>query len=281
MLKFQYNDLESIPEGLETYYTQSEDGTYKLKVEGAVDKARLDEFRANNKKLMADLENAKSKYEDTASKLSALNTEISEKYGNVDVEEYNKMLAKQKALKEQKLIEAGKHEELLKLREDELRNEFSSIMSKQKQTLSDTEKSYKQSISKLEQKLSTLLIDNRLTALATQYGVRPTAVEDILARGRGTWRIEEGQAVAYDGNGNRMYSSDGTTPLDMDTWMESLSTNAPHLFEASSGSGNDINIDSFLDDLEGYDETPEFDQEPGQEHMVGSLASIREGLDAL
>lgn len=281
MLKFQYKDLESIPEGLENHYVLADDGTYKLKVEGAVEKARLDEFRANNKKLMSDLEAAKADYESTASKLASLNTEIAEKYGNVDVEEYNKMLAKQKALKEQKLIEAGKHEELLKLREDELRNEFSSIMRKQKDTLTKTESSYKESISKLEKKLSTLLIDNRLTALATQYSVRPTAVEDVLSRGRSTWRIEDGQAIAYDGNGNRMYGPDGSSLLDMETWMESLATNAPHLFEASSGSGNDIDIDGLLGELDDYQTKDKPSDEPGQEYMTGSLADIREGLDAL
>ncbi len=45
MFKFQYKELESIPEGLENHYVLADDGTYKLKVEGAVEKARLDEFR--------------------------------------------------------------------------------------------------------------------------------------------------------------------------------------------------------------------------------------------
>lgn len=281
MLKFQYKDLDSIPEGLEEYYTEQDDGTYQLKVEGAVDKKRLDEFRDNNKKLMSDLEQTKDRYSSLEHQYSALDSEVKEKYSGIDLEAYNEMLAKQKALKEKKLIEAGKHEELLKMREDELRNEFSSIMSKQNEALSSTEAAYQSKLQGLEGKLSKLLIDNQLTALAAQYGVLPTAIDDVLARGKGSWRIEEGQPVAYDGQGNRMYSSDGTTPLDMNTWMESLSTNAPHLFEASSGSGEDFNLDSLFGDDSTDNNTPDYADEPGQEYMVGPLASIREGLEKL
>lgn len=285
MLKFQYENAELIPEGLEDHYIRQDDGTYRLKVEGAVDKSRLDEFRDNNKRLMADLEASKDRYATISQEYKALNEEVAQKYGNIDLEAYNELQAKAKSLKEKKLIEAGKHEELLKMREDELRNEFSGILEKNKKSIHETEQQYQERVKKLEGQLSTLLIDNQLTALATQYRVRPTAVPDVLARGKNTWRIEDGKVVAYDGKGQRMYDADGTTPLSINAWMESLSTNAPHLFEASSGSGDDFDFDKILANPEdndlGNNNQNNYADEPGQEYMVGNLAMIREGLDSL
>lgn len=280
MLKFQYENVEDIPEGLEEFYKEGENGTFVLKVEGAVDKTRLDEFRTNNTTLMDELDQAKASLEEAQSTFKDFKTSTATKYGDVDLEAYNEMKANQRALKEQTLIDGGKHKELLAMREDELRSEFSENYQKAQKALEDAERKHAKQEAALSRQLSTLLIDNKLTALAAQYGVRSTAIQDVLARGKGTWSLEDGDVVAHDGNGNKMYGTDGTSLLDMNTWMESLSTNAPHLFEASNGSGEDFNIDELLGE-DNDPGKPEYHKEKGQEYMVGPLADIREGLDAL
>jgi hypothetical protein len=282
MLKFQVKDAEEIPEGMEDFYKAQEDGTFILKVEGAVEKDRLDEFRANNKALMDELDSTRNSLQTIDADFNAFKTDITSKYGDVDIEAYNEMVANQRALKEQTLIEEGKHKELLALREDELRNEFAANQNKIKEELAQTKKANAKVTQELNDQLSKLLIDNKLTALAAQYQVRSTALQDVLARGKGTWRLEDGVAVAYDGKGNKMYNADGVSPLDMSTWMESLSVNAAHLFETSSGSGEDLNIDELLGlESKNPDNTPERKPEPGHEYMVGPLADIRDGLESL
>lgn len=281
MLKFQYKDISEIPEGMESFYEEQEDGSFTLKIDGAVDKRKLDEFRTNNKALMGELETYKESLGVIKSDFDSFKETVNTKYGDIDLEAYNEMKANERALREQTLIEEGKHKELLAIREDELRNEFAH---NQKQLQSELDKARKESArqaEKLNKQLSTLLIDNKLTALATTHGVQPTALEDVIARGKGTWRLEEGQPIAYDGNGNKMYASDGTSLLDMDTWMQNLSDVAPHLFGTSNGSGDDLNIDEWLDNDPDSGNTPDQQIEPGHEYMVGPLADIKAGLEQL
>lgn len=239
MLKASYKTSEEIPEDLKQYY-EEKNGVWKLNVEGLVEKNRLDEFRDNNKKLMAQLDEASKNKQDIESRLEALNAEIQDKYGNVDLEAYNQYLAEQKAIEERKLIEAGKHEELLKRREDELRNTFAEAQREFTSKWEEKENHYKEALNKSNSQLNKLLIENQLSSLAAAHGVRATALEDVMYRGRATWQLQDGQAVAFDKNGNRLFESDQTTPLSMDSWMESLVESAPHLFEVSTGSGEEV-----------------------------------------
>ena len=51
MLKFRLPDLAGIPREVAEHYAPADDGSYVLRVEGMVAKARVDEFRDNNIKL--------------------------------------------------------------------------------------------------------------------------------------------------------------------------------------------------------------------------------------
>ena len=48
MLKYITTDIESLDEAQQALYESDGNGQYILQVEGAVPKAQLDEFRANN-----------------------------------------------------------------------------------------------------------------------------------------------------------------------------------------------------------------------------------------
>jgi hypothetical protein len=80
-----------------------------------------------------------------------------------------------------------------------------------------------------------MLVDNEITVIAAEAGVRSSAMEDVMLRGRGMFRVENGKAVAYDQEGRAIYGDDAVTPLSMKEWIGKLTENAPHLFEASTG----------------------------------------------
>jgi len=68
-----YTDsLDSIPESLHSFYQKQDDG-YKLNVKNVVPSAKLDEFRTNNRKLNAELE------------------EMRKQMSYVDMDEYNRL----------------------------------------------------------------------------------------------------------------------------------------------------------------------------------------------
>jgi hypothetical protein len=240
-LKTTYENAQDIPEGMESLYTEGENGAFNLgEIEGMVDKSRLDEFRDNNIQLRKDVETseetgrtAMKKFEEQTAALKTLE----DKFNSIDMEEWNSLQAEKKAMADKQLIEAGEVDTLIEQRVEEVL----AVKAKEMETLRSA---YEDKVSGLESnladydgQLSKMLVDNEITKFAAEHGVRTSALEDVLYRGRGLFRVEEGAAVAFDGSGRKVYGEDAVTPLTISGWLGGLANNAPHLFEASTGTG--------------------------------------------
>ena len=77
-----------------------------------------------------------------------------------------------------------------------------------------------------------------------------SALEDVLTRGRATFKVEDGRPVAYDNDGLKMYGADAITPLSVGEWLDGLSDKAPHLFNKSQGTGAGQPSDTPVQDRE-------------------------------
>lgn len=205
MFKFKYSTQEEIPEEIRNHYSKGSDGAWYLQVEGAVDKARLDEFRNNNVSLQQQLE----------------------KFKGLDPAKVQELLENQRKIDEKKLIDAGDIEGLVAQRVTTMKQEYES-------KLKDLSKKFQTS----QRQLETLLIDNEVRAHAIKIGVAPTAVDDVLLRAKTVFSVEDGRPVAKDAQGNVIYGKDGQTSLGVSDWMGSLKEQAPHLFQPSQGSGS-------------------------------------------
>jgi hypothetical protein len=146
------------------------------------------------------------------------------KFSGIDPEKYRTMLTHEQQIAEGKLIAEGKVEELVELRTKALRESLIGETTK--------ERSQRET---LQRQLDKLVIDNAVQTAATKYGVKKTALDDVLNRARATFRAQDGQAVAYQGD-TPVYGKNGTDFLGIDEWMASLPTSASHLFEESKGS---------------------------------------------
>jgi hypothetical protein len=240
-LKTTYENAQDIPEGMETLYTEGENGSFVLgEVEGMVDKGRLDEFRENNIQLRKDIESeaaatkaALSKFDEQAVMLKTLE----EKFSSIDMEEWNNLQSEKKAMADKELIEAGEVDTLIAQRVEEVlavkAKEFDLMKSDYEKKVSGLETN----ITSYDGQLNKMLVDNEITRFATEHGVRASALEDVLHRGRGMFRVEEGKATAFDVTGRKVYGEDAVTPLTIGGWLGGLSESAPHLFEASTGAG--------------------------------------------
>jgi hypothetical protein len=204
MLKFIYEKKDEIPEGFEAHYTES-NGKWVLECEGAVPKAKLDEFRANNTELKKQLDVFK----------------------DVDAEKYAELLGKEKAMDAADATNAEKVEALVTKRIEALK--------------ADHEKQVAELTAANEtatKRLTTLTIDQALTAAGTAAGLRPTAVTDMLGRARAIWKLDDdGNPIAVDEKGEKAYGKTGNA-LTMAEYLESLATDAPHLFEENKGGGS-------------------------------------------
>tara|TARA_S200002703_G_C3774596_1_gene238487 strand:+ start:382 stop:1140 length:759 start_codon:yes stop_codon:yes gene_type:complete len=202
-----YTDtLDSIPEPLHSFYEKQEDG-YKLNVKNAVPSAKLDEFRTNNRKLNAELE------------------EMRKQMSYVDMDEYNRLKDQYSKEKAKGSIPETDVEQTLAKRTSEMKAEY-------EKKLAELNDNYSQA----SQKLSTVLIDNQVQSSAAKHNVKQTAFEDVLLRAKNTFSLQDGVAVAKDSKGETIYNSEGE-PLTIDQWINKLQKTAGHLFEESTGVG--------------------------------------------
>lgn len=204
MLKYKISKLEDVNEEFRKFYTQGSDGAYYLAVEGAVDRAKLDEFRNNNIELMKRLESFK----------------------DLDPNKVQEMLENERKIAEKKLIDAGDIDGLVASRVTTMKNEYEG-------KINQLSKNYEVA----QRQLETLLIDNEVRAHAVKVGVAPTAVDDVLLRAKTMFRVEDGKPVAKDAQGKVIYGRDGVNSVTVGDWLSTLKESAPHLFMQSNGSG--------------------------------------------
>jgi hypothetical protein len=201
MLKFIYTNKDEIPDGLAEHYTES-NGKWVLNCEGAVPNARLDEFRQTNIDLKKKLE----------------------AFGDIDPVKAKELMAKADEIEAAKVKGDDAVKELVEKRVAKMKEEHDREMGVMRTKLETT-----------ESQLAARTIDAALIEAGAEFGLRQTAHDDAVARGRTVFKLEDGKPVAYKGE-EKLYGKDGS-PMTPREFIEGLTKAAPHLFEPSEGSG--------------------------------------------
>jgi hypothetical protein len=208
-LKFRFKSKDEIPAEQQALYVER-DGAWMLDVEGAVDKAKLDEFRTNNITLTNQLAEQKKRFE------------------GIDPEEVRKLMEEKQRL--ELLAQGHKPEEVEKIVENRLKT-AKTEWDKQFAAVTTERDS-------LNGRLTAIQIDQGVTTVATKRGLRPTAIPDITARARTVFRLVDGAPRAYEADGKTVrVGKDGMTPMTLDEWVDQQVADAPHLFESNAGGG--------------------------------------------
>lgn len=202
-LKFVIDSIEGVEPHIASMYEKTEDGKFRLDVEGAVPREKLDEFRNTNIDLLRKLDGFKG----------------------VDPTKYQTLLGIEKKLTDKELIDAGKVDEVVSARVSTMRTEHEGIVSQLNERLSTSTR-----------QLESLLIDSAVRVKALEAGVLPTAVDDVMLRAKTIFKIVDGQAVPHQ-DGKPMYGKDGVSVLSVDEWVGSLAKTATHLFGQTQGGG--------------------------------------------
>lgn len=203
-LKSVLDSLDGVEEAIAKLYTKNADGKYYLEVEGLVSKAKLDEFRDTNVKLMKDME----------------------KFKDIDPVKYRELSETYRKIQEKEWIEKGELDKVVEQRVSTMRGDLEGKI-----------KEYKQSNESMSKQLDSLLIDNEVRAAAIKSGVRPSAVDDVLLRARAVYKVKDGVATPFDDKGQVIYGKDGANPMVINDWVGSLKQSADHLFQGSNGGG--------------------------------------------
>ena len=207
-LKFKVKSKEEIaPEHLPFYAER--DGAWVLDVDGAVDKAKLDEFRSNNLALARERD------------------ELKQRFDGIDPEAVRKLAEEKRALEEAQQLKDGEFEKVLKSRLETQRSEFD----KQFSTIQAERDA-------LHAQLCTIQIDQAVVSEATKRGLRPSAIPDITSRARSTFRLVDGAPRAFEADGKTVRAGkDGVNAMTLAEWLDTQVSDAPHLFEANAGGG--------------------------------------------
>ena len=223
-LKAVLDKVDGLSDDVKALYVEK-DGKFYLDVEKVEDpelKKKVSDFRDKNIELMKDMEDLKK----DIAKFQELG----------DIEKLKETLAKLHKIEEGKLFEEGKIEELLSKRTERMKKDFES----QIKSLTKIAEDAKSAFTKSKEALAKSTIDNQiqieiggLTAKA-----RKSTMEDIIARGRRVFNMdEEDKVVARGVDGSPLFGKDGVTPLTITEWAQNLPTEAGHFFEPSSGGG--------------------------------------------
>ena len=207
-LKFKAKSKDEIPAEHQALYVER-DGVWVLDVDGGVEKAKLDEFRTTNVTLLKQLDELKQRFE------------------GIDPDAVKKLAEEKRKLEEAQQLKAGEVERVL---ESRLKAATSPL---EKQLAGVTLER-----DSLHARLSAIQIDQAVLTEATKRGLRPSAIPDITARAKTTFRLKDGVPQAYEADGQtaRM-GKDGLTPLTVAEWIDAQVSDAPHLFESNAGGG--------------------------------------------
>jgi hypothetical protein len=207
-IKLKYDSLKEIPAEDVRLYVER-DGAWHLDADLKDERAKLNEFRSNNITLSNQL------------------AELQKRFDGIDPDEVRKLAEEKRKLEEAQSLKAGEFEKVLDAR--------------LKAAKTDAEKQIAAITSErdaLSGRLTVIQIDQGVITAATKRGLRATAIPDITARARSTFKLVNGVPTAFESDGETVRrGKDGATPMTLEEWLDAQVSEAPHLFESNAGSG--------------------------------------------
>lgn len=154
-------------------------------------------------------------------------TETLKAFEGIDPVKTREMLARFENDAEAKLIAEGKMSEVIEKRTERLRADYDKKLQAEAEARSRSEGK--------AAKLAQRTLAGALRDAAIKTGALPEAMDDIVLRAGGIWRLsDDGEAVAMNGE-EIILGKDGKTPLTPIEWAESLRETAAHLWPKAQG----------------------------------------------
>ncbi|AVI05128.1 putative structural protein [Vibrio phage VP06] len=221
MLKFRVQKLDDVKEEFRHLYIQQADGSFQLGVEGAVDKAKVDEFRNSN----TNLQTAKEQLEQQLQQISA-------KFEGLDPEQAKEAMETMNKIRDQKLIEEGKIEELIEARTKDMMTNHQT----REQELTKSIKEWEGKFSGLQGQYRKLKIGSDILGQLDKIGKIHSSSRDIITDlAAHTWQLnDKDELVAMNGDQLVYSPTDATKPLTAEEWCMKLANDRPYLFESTT-----------------------------------------------
>lgn len=236
-LKETIKDLSEVDAALQGFYVQSGD-VFVLDVDNSQTQSRIGEFRNNNITLNNQVQILQQQLE-AASGLGEQLTLLQTQFKGIDPEVARQLIKDAQDNKDKKLIAEGDIETLVAQRSEAALAEATGSFDEQIQKIQTqlTESVTREGTYK--SRLNDVVVDSSLqTAVSKVATVRQGAMQDILARGRSVYVLDDsGNSVPRDAAGKTILGKDGDNPKAMEEWAAELVLEAPYLFEGNAGGG--------------------------------------------
>lgn len=203
--KYRYATKEEIPAALSGHYVEK-DGAWVLDFEGVADADKLREFRDNNIALAKERDDIKKQWE------------------GFSLDEVKALIAKKAEIEAQKSKDKGEIDKLIAERTDAMKAAHDKALAEAQKAAQDA-----------TAELAKLKIDAALIEAGVALGLRDTAHQDLINRGRAIFSLENGQIVATK-DGKPVYGPNAE-PLTITEWVNQTAKEAAHLFAPNSGGG--------------------------------------------
>ncbi len=162
------------------------------------------------------------------------NRALKRQFEGVDIEGYNSWQERMANDEELKLIAEGKTDEVVNRRTERMRGDYETRIKTAETKTSEAE----ENSASWEGRYANEKIGNELRRAAELAQVLPEAMDDVVSRGNGLFKINaEGGIEARDAAGQLLMSKDGKSVLGPKEFVESLKETTPHYWPGSRGAG--------------------------------------------
>ncbi len=220
-LKVKVATLDGLDEPIRALYIKAPSGDgYILDADGVEDVTGLKNTLDRQKDELKEFKGLVSKYKELG-----------------DPEIIKTIMARMENDEDTRLIAEGKVDQVIEKRTAKQRE----ALERKVKEAEDKAKAESDRATKYEQRV----LDDQLRAAAMNAGLHPSAVEDVLFRGRAIFKLsEEGEAFQPGDDGKPILGKDGKTNFNPTEWLGGMKEKAPHWFPANGtgggagGSGN-------------------------------------------
>lgn len=241
-LKLIINSLDDVAENLRGLY-EKEGDNFVLQTDDDGFKRKISEFRNSNIDLVRQVESlteAEKELKDLQEKMSI--------YKDIDPEAARDAMQKMEAIEEKNLIDKGQIDSVVEQRVERRIERMKADWEGKNAALQKALDQAQGNENSYRSKLEEVVIDSSLqNAIMSVGSPRKGAIQDLIARGKGIWKLDDsGNPIPMNGD-EVLYGKDGKQPISPEEWAQSQLLEAPYLFEGNAGGGAGGNLNGSLE----------------------------------
>lgn len=211
-LKMLLDSLDGVPESVQPFYQKTEDGKFRLELDGYEEPTGLKKALQSERTRASDLE-------------KKLKT-----FDGIDPVKVHEWQSKLEDDEDFKLWQQPGGKELVRSKWFEKQRSETEKQLKSAADALDAEKASKQ-------KFRTKVLDDSVRQAATAVGLHPHAIEDALFRARSIFTLDDDANAIQQRDGAVVLGKDGKTPFSPKEWLEGMREVAPHWYPATGTGG--------------------------------------------